>query len=147
MHHNKGSSRGIKDNPYVENIRKCLHINEVNNEFEFKDGLLYFKELLYIPLGPIQLMIIQVWNNLPAAGHFGFKKTIELISQDFLWPSSFILGFKRSMGIVITGFYYKSCTYKWKVFNFCGRRSVDKDGSFYSMQYNYNRKRDSKTSP
>jgi hypothetical protein len=86
MHHNKGSSRGIKDNPYVENIRKCLHINEVNNEFEFKDGLLYFKELLYIPLGPMQLMIIQVWNNLPAAGHFGFKKTIELISQDFLWP-------------------------------------------------------------
>ena len=44
----------LKDNLFVGNINKCLiYINEVNDEFEFKNELLYFKELLYMPLGSI----------------------------------------------------------------------------------------------
>jgi hypothetical protein len=43
----------LKANPFVENIKKRLYINNVNDEFEFKDGLFYFKGLLYIPPGPI----------------------------------------------------------------------------------------------
>jgi hypothetical protein len=73
----------LKSDPFIEKIRERFRINEVNDEFEFKDGLLYFKGLLYIPLGPTQLKIIQMSYNLPAAGHFGFNKTMELISQDF----------------------------------------------------------------
>jgi hypothetical protein len=33
----------LKDDPFVEKIRERLRINEVNNEFEFKDGLLFFQ--------------------------------------------------------------------------------------------------------
>jgi hypothetical protein len=73
----------LQDNPFVENIRKRLRINEVNDEFEFKDGLLYFKGLLYVSPGPIRLKIIQMRHNLSAAGYFGFNKTMELILQDF----------------------------------------------------------------
>jgi hypothetical protein len=50
-----------------------------NDEFEFKDGLFYFKGLLYIPLGPTRLKIIQMRHDLPTVGHFGFNKTMELI--------------------------------------------------------------------
>jgi hypothetical protein len=39
----------LNDDPFVGNINKCLCINEVNDEFEFKNGLLYFKKLLYMP--------------------------------------------------------------------------------------------------
>jgi hypothetical protein len=73
----------LKDDPFVEQIRERLRINDVDDEFEFKDGLLYFKGLLYIPLGPIRLKIIQIRYNLLTAGHFGFNIMMELISRDF----------------------------------------------------------------
>ena len=49
----KEVQEALQDDPFVENIRKRLRANEVNDEFEFKDGLLYLKGLLYIPLRPI----------------------------------------------------------------------------------------------
>ena len=73
----------LQDDPSIETIRKQLRTNEVNDEFEFKDGLLYFKGHLYIPPGPTQLKIIQILHNVFAVGHFGFNKTMELISRDF----------------------------------------------------------------
>jgi hypothetical protein len=73
----------LKDDPLVEKIRERLRINEVNDEFEFKNGLLYFKGLLYVPLGPTQLKIIQMHHDLSASGHFGFNKTMELFLRDF----------------------------------------------------------------
>jgi hypothetical protein len=76
----------LKDDPFVEKIKERLYINEVNDKFEFKDGLLYFKRLFYVPPGPTRLKIIQMCHDLPAIGHFGFNKTIELISLDFWWP-------------------------------------------------------------
>jgi hypothetical protein len=76
----------LKGDPFIVNIMERLRINKVNDEFEFKDGLLYFKGLLYIPLGPTRLKIIQIRHDLHAAGHFGFNKTMELISRDFWWP-------------------------------------------------------------
>jgi hypothetical protein len=42
----------LKDDPFVEQIRKRLRINDVIDEFEFKDGLLNFKGFLYVPPGP-----------------------------------------------------------------------------------------------
>jgi hypothetical protein len=49
----KEVQEALKDDPFVENTRERLCINEINDEFEFKDELLYFKGLLHIPLGPI----------------------------------------------------------------------------------------------
>jgi hypothetical protein len=47
---------------------------------------LYFEEQLYIPKGPVQLRVLQSRHDFPTAGHFGFNKTLELISPDFWWP-------------------------------------------------------------
>jgi hypothetical protein len=67
----------LKGDLFVEKIRERLRINEVTDEVEFKDGLLYFKELLYIHPGPTRLKIIQMHQDLLAAGHFGFNNTME----------------------------------------------------------------------
>jgi hypothetical protein len=76
----KEIQEALKSDPFVGNIKKRSRTNEVNDDFEFKDGLVYFKGLLYIPPGPIRLKIIQMHHDLPTDGHFGFNKTIELIS-------------------------------------------------------------------
>jgi hypothetical protein len=49
----KEVNEALTDDPFVINIRECLRINEVNDEFEFKDGLIYYKGLLYILSEPI----------------------------------------------------------------------------------------------
>jgi hypothetical protein len=53
----KEVQKALHDDPFVENIRKQLSVNEVNDEFEFKDGFLYFKGLLYILPRPTRLKI------------------------------------------------------------------------------------------
>jgi len=56
------------------------------DNFKFVNDLLYFEERLYIPEGSTRLRILQARHDFPAAGHFGFNKTLELISRDFWWP-------------------------------------------------------------
>jgi hypothetical protein len=56
------------------------------NKFKVEGDLLYFEERLYIPQGPTRLRVLQSRHDFPAAGHFGFNKTLELISRDFWWP-------------------------------------------------------------
>lgn len=68
------------------NNHKSLDSDDHLNNFQFKDGLLYFKDLLYVPAGFSRLQVIQARHDLPSAGHFGFNKTMELISRDFWWP-------------------------------------------------------------
>jgi hypothetical protein len=75
----KEVQEALIDDIFIDNIRECLRINEVNDEFEFKDGLLNFKGLLYILPGIILFKIIEIYHDLLAARHFGFNKTMELI--------------------------------------------------------------------
>ena len=57
-----------------------------DDKFKVERDLLYFEERLYIPQGPTRLRVLQSRHDFPAAGHFGFNKTLELISRDFWWP-------------------------------------------------------------
>jgi hypothetical protein len=57
-----------------------------NNKFKIQDNLLYFEDRVYIPEGPLRLRVLQSRHDFPAAGHFGFNKTLELVSRDFWWP-------------------------------------------------------------
>ena len=52
------------------------HPNNKDDRFKLDEDLLYFEERLYIPEGPIQLCILQSRYDFPAAGHFGFNKTL-----------------------------------------------------------------------
>ena len=60
--------------------------DDTDPRFQFQDGLLYYQGLLYVPEGPCRLQVLQSRHDFPAAGHFGFNKTMELISRDFWWP-------------------------------------------------------------
>ena len=91
-----------KDDPFVTNIarrmKSGLESRQLKEEFEFKDGLLYHKGLLYVPPGSARLKVLQLRHDFPAAGHFGFNKTMELISRDYWWPQmwKFVKEFIRS---------------------------------------------------
>ena len=83
------------DNDFLDQVRAAtvedsvaLDIQRRNDDDKFKveRGLLYFEERLYIPKGPTRLRVLQSRHDFPAAGHFGFNKTLELISRDFWWP-------------------------------------------------------------
>jgi len=56
------------------------------DEWIEKDGLLYYKNRLYIPENEaLQTEIAQGCYNSLVAGHFGQEKTIEIVTRDFYW--------------------------------------------------------------
>jgi len=56
------------------------------DEWIEKDGLLYYKNRLYIPENEaLQTEIAQGWHDSLVAGHFGQEKTIEIVTRDFYW--------------------------------------------------------------
>ncbi len=59
--------------------------HDANPRFQFQDGLLYYQGLLYVPKGPCRLQVLQSQHDSPSARHFGYNKTMELISRDFWW--------------------------------------------------------------
>jgi transposase InsO family protein len=53
-----------------------------------QDGLIYFRNRLYIPENePLRLQIAESEHDSQVAGHFGQKKTLELITRNFYWPN------------------------------------------------------------
>jgi hypothetical protein len=50
------------------------------------NGLLYVNHRLYIPDGALRTQVLTTRHDVPLAGHFGNRKTLELISRDFWWP-------------------------------------------------------------
>jgi hypothetical protein len=70
--------------PPILDIKR--HSNNNRERFRIMDDLLYFEEHLYIPERPTCLWVLQARHDFPTARHFGFNKTLELISQDFWWP-------------------------------------------------------------
>ena len=79
----KGGSRGITRQSICWKHQETFMYQWSQWWIWIKDGLLYFKGLLYISLGPIWLKIIQMRHNLSTARHFGFNKTMKFILQDF----------------------------------------------------------------
>ena len=69
--------------PFVVDIqqRRSNNIKE-SSHFRVEDNLLYFEECLYVPNGS-RLSVLQARHDLPAVGHFGFNKTLKLVSRDF----------------------------------------------------------------
>ena len=65
----------------VFDIKYCPSINW--EKFQLVDGLFYFEEHLYILEGLARLCVLQTRHDFWAAEHFGFNKTLGLISRDF----------------------------------------------------------------
>jgi len=61
--------------------------NPFNNfdKLEFCNGLLYHDGLLYVTEGPAWLQVLQARHDTLVISHFGFDKTMELVSYDYWW--------------------------------------------------------------
>ncbi len=64
----------------LKNYKESL---EEDKDFDFQNGLFYYKEFLYLFQGFIQLKILQVCHDFLIAQHFGFNMTIELFTRDY----------------------------------------------------------------
>jgi len=72
---------------YLEN--KSLPVPHPQiHKFSISNSFLLFNSKLYVPL-KCRPSILKLCHDSPTAGHFGFKKTCNLISRDFWWPSLF----------------------------------------------------------
>ena len=77
------SSNQTISSPRIYRSRGEMPLDDTDPSFQFLDGLLYYEGLLYVPEGPCRLRVLQSRHDFPSAGHFGFNKTMELISRDF----------------------------------------------------------------
>ena len=50
------------------------------------DGFLFRANCLCIPVGSVRLLLLQEAHGGGLMGHFGAKKTEEVLSTDFFWP-------------------------------------------------------------
>uniref|UniRef100_A0A803TY22 Gypsy retrotransposon integrase-like protein 1 n=1 Tax=Anolis carolinensis TaxID=28377 RepID=A0A803TY22_ANOCA len=64
-----------------EQIRQGLRF-----PFSLKNGLLCYRNHVYIPPGPGREKALNLCHDSKPAGHFGLFKTIHLILRDFWWP-------------------------------------------------------------
>ena len=55
-------------------------------QFEYHDGLLFFKKLVYVPDCSCRLQIVQNCHDAHTTGHFGSTKTLDLVQRSFWWP-------------------------------------------------------------
>jgi len=64
---------------------------------ELRDGLLYQRNLLWVPEGVVR-QVLESEHDSKVAGHMGPDKTIELIRRNFWWPkmNERIIDFVRS---------------------------------------------------
>ena len=68
--------------------RKFIQTKPEDKDRQILDGLIYFKNRLQIPNHEgLRLEIAQSEHDSQVAGHFGQKKTLELISRNFHWPN------------------------------------------------------------
>ncbi|KAH0610986.1 uncharacterized protein H6S33_011413 [Morchella sextelata] len=69
-----------------ERVEQGEKLGEMKDIAE-KDGLLFYKNRLYIPADDrIKIRIAQAEHDSKVAGHFGQDKTLELITRNFYWP-------------------------------------------------------------
>ena len=89
---------GKKDEAY-ERARKeeAMPEEQAPKDLKNVDGLLYRKNLLWVPEGLVQ-QILESKHDTKVAGHMGEDKTIELVRRNFWWPkmNERIIDFVRS---------------------------------------------------
>ena len=68
-----------KDKGYQEDL-----VKDLTNQ----QGLIFFQKRLRIPLNQdLRKEILESEHDHPTAGHFGQRKTLELVTRNFYWPN------------------------------------------------------------
>ena len=80
------------DKDFLERVKKSAekdeeYQKELSKNPTNKEGVIFFQKRLRIPFDQeIQKEILESEHDHPTAGHFGQKKTLELVTRNFYWP-------------------------------------------------------------
>jgi transposase InsO family protein len=73
---------------YISHLptKKMLDTELFSTDYCLTNGILYRKGLIYVPdLVPIKLLILRECHDSKSAGHFGVRKTMDLIKRSYWW--------------------------------------------------------------
>jgi len=56
------------------------------NKFVINDGFVFRANRLCIPVGSVCLLLLQEAHGEGLIGHFGAKKTVDILATHFFWP-------------------------------------------------------------
>jgi len=56
------------------------------NKFVINDGFVFRANHLCIPAGSVRLLLLQEVHGGGLMGHFGAKKTLDILATHFFWP-------------------------------------------------------------
>jgi transposase InsO family protein len=70
-----------------ERIRQETISAEIPEGLQVYNGIAYHRNKMFIPSTELQIEILKHRHDGKAAGHFGIRKTIELVERDFWWPN------------------------------------------------------------
>ncbi|XP_042972920.1 uncharacterized protein K02A2.6-like [Carya illinoinensis] len=73
--------------PVVQELWKKNRDGDLNNPYTVKNGLLLYKNRMYIPANQSLIQkILELIHSNPMGGHMGFEKTLHRLKRDFYWP-------------------------------------------------------------
>jgi len=81
-----------KNDPFYHDICNYLENNHLPvphpniENFSLSNGFLLFQNKLYVPINS-RSFALKLCHDSPSAGHFGIRKTTNLLNRDFWWPS------------------------------------------------------------
>jgi len=86
----KGNRNGDQEEPIAKvarELRRSANGTVHSLEWSNIDGLLQFREKIYIPQSPdLRRQIVALCHDTHIAGHPGRWKTLELVSRNYWWP-------------------------------------------------------------
>ncbi|PNX92586.1 Ty3/gypsy retrotransposon protein, partial [Trifolium pratense] len=76
-----------KDTKGQDLVFKIVTAKESTQQYSFKEGLVYFKNRLFLPEGNnLRTTILNEYHSTPTAGHSSLQPTLARLSASFLWP-------------------------------------------------------------
>ena len=72
--------------PVDEYFVRVLSLDPPDPLLTIRDGLLYRENRIYVPSTELQLDILRRFHDSISSGHFGVRKTVDLVSRQFWWP-------------------------------------------------------------
>jgi len=83
----------------VEEMKKANGKELQGNEWQMEEDLVLKEEKVYIPKDEeLRVEMIWLYHDVPAAGHGGRWKTVELVTRNYWWP-----GVTKNVGRYVEG--------------------------------------------
>ena len=82
----------------LHKIKIATSENKVPNACVLQHGIAYFGQRIYVPTDQLRLLVLLLRHDSASSGHFGIKKTTDLVARDFWWPglASFVKKYVKS---------------------------------------------------